>query len=123
MASPVSILVSSPAISTFSRRVSLFDRSPMSASSAPDAAPDNALLRGLTQRRLGRRDALRISGLSALGAALTACGVQGRATAGASAAPDVVQKFWSGKTKTGHVAFANWPLYMDPKKPELKQFT
>ena len=24
---------------------------------------------------------------------------------------------------TGHVNFANWPLYMDPKHPELKKFT
>ena len=32
-------------------------------------------------------------------------------------------KFWAGKTKNGHVDFANWPLYMDPKKPELAQFT
>ena len=87
--------------------------------------PDSALLRGLTQRRLGRRDALRISGLSALGAALAACGVQGKATPGAnlSAAPDVVSKFWTGKAKVGHVDFASWPLYMDPKHPQLKQFT
>jgi spermidine/putrescine transport system substrate-binding protein len=79
----------------------------------------------MTQRRLGRRDALRISGLSALGAALTACGVQGKAKpgAGASVAPDAVAKYWTNKAKVGHVDFANWPLYMDPKKPELKQFT
>ena len=87
--------------------------------------PDGALLRGLTQRRLGRRDALRISGLSALGATLAACGVRGKATPGAnaSAAPDVVEKYWTGKGKVGHVDFANWPLYMDPKHPQLKQFT
>src|SRR3954468_14518066 len=93
----------------------------MSASNTPDTA----LLRGMTQRRLGRRDALRISGLSALGAALAACGVQGKAKpgAGASVAPDAVAKYWTGKAKTGHVDFANWPLYMDPKKPELTQFT
>jgi spermidine/putrescine transport system substrate-binding protein len=77
----------------------------------------------MTQRRLGRRDALRISGLSALGAALAACGVQGKATQGASAAPDAVEKFWAGKTKTNKVDFANWPLYMNPKHPELKKFT
>src|SRR5690348_6465941 len=93
----------------------------MSASNTPD----NALLRGMTQRRLGRRDALRISGLGALGAALAACGVQGKAKpgAGASAAPDAVAKYWAGKAKTGHVDFAGWPLYMDPKKPELAKFT
>ncbi|MFF5296002.1 polyamine ABC transporter substrate-binding protein [Paractinoplanes globisporus] len=90
------------------------------------STPDPTFLRGMTQRRLGRRDALRISGLSALGAALAACGVQGKAKApgaGASAAPDAVAKYWTGKAKTGHVDFANWPLYMDPKHPELKQFT
>src|SRR3954468_16371320 len=93
----------------------------MSASNTPDTA----LLRGMTQRRLGRRDALRISGLTALGAALAACGVQGKAKpgAGASVAPDAVAKYWTGKAQVGHGDFANWPLYMDPKKPELKQFT
>ena len=85
--------------------------------------PDSPLFRGMTQRRLGRRDALRISGLSALGAALAACGVQGKGSPQASAAPDAVAKFWTGKTKTNHVDFANWPLYMDPKHPELKKFT
>jgi spermidine/putrescine transport system substrate-binding protein len=85
--------------------------------------PDPALLRGLTQRRFGRRDALRMSGLSALGLALAACGVKGQGTPGASAAPDAVAKFWAGKTKNGKVNFANWPLYMDPKHPELKKFT
>ncbi|MEU4242296.1 spermidine/putrescine ABC transporter substrate-binding protein [Actinoplanes sp. NPDC026619] len=58
-----------------------------------------------------------------MSAALAACGVQGQGSPGASAAPDAAEKFWSGKTKTGHVDFANWPLYMDPKKPELKKFT
>ncbi|PRY33225.1 polyamine ABC transporter substrate-binding protein [Pseudosporangium ferrugineum] len=86
--------------------------------------PDPALLRGLTQRRLGRRDALRISGLAALGGALAACGVKGKGSPGASApAADAVAKFWAGKTSTGKLNFANWPLYMDPAHPELKKFT
>ncbi|MFI7626853.1 spermidine/putrescine ABC transporter substrate-binding protein [Microbispora rosea] len=87
---------------------------------------DPALLRGMTQRRLGRRDAFRLAGLSAAGLALAACGVQGKGTARPSSsaqAQSEVEKFWSGKTKNGHVDFANWPLYMDPKLPELKQFT
>ncbi|GIM93740.1 polyamine ABC transporter substrate-binding protein [Paractinoplanes toevensis] len=84
---------------------------------------DPSFLRGMTQRRFGRRDALRLSGLAGLGAALAACGVQGKGTPGASAAPDAVEKFWAGKALTKHVDFANWPLYMDPKKPELKKFT
>jgi spermidine/putrescine transport system substrate-binding protein len=91
----------------------------MSASNLPDPS----LIRGLTQSRLGRRDALRMGGLSALGMALAACGVQGKGTPAASAAPDAVAKYWAGKAKVGHVDFANWPLYMDPKKPELAKFT
>ncbi|WP_226874687.1 polyamine ABC transporter substrate-binding protein [Microbispora sitophila] len=87
---------------------------------------DAALLRGMTQRRLGRRDAFRLAGLSAAGLALAACGVQGKGTArptSSAQAQSEVEKYWSGKTKNGHVDFANWPLYMDPKQPELKQFT
>jgi spermidine/putrescine transport system substrate-binding protein len=91
----------------------------MSASNTPDPS----LVRGLTRRRLGRRDALRLSGMSALGMALAACGVQGKGKPAASAAPDAVAKYWTGKVKNGHVDFANWPLYMDPKKPELAKFT
>jgi spermidine/putrescine transport system substrate-binding protein len=85
--------------------------------------PDPAMLRGLTQRRFGRRDALRMGGASALGLFLAACGVKGQGTPSASVAPDAVAKYWAGKTKTGNVNFANWPLYMDPKQPELKEFT
>jgi len=90
--------------------------------SAPNL-PDPSLVRGLTQRRLGRRDVLRLSGLSAAGLALAACGVQGKGKPSASVAPDAVAKYWTGKAKVGHVDFANWPLYMDPKHPELKKFT
>jgi spermidine/putrescine transport system substrate-binding protein len=85
--------------------------------------PHPAAVRGLTQRRLGRRDALRLSGLSALGLALSACGVKGQGAPAVSAAPDAIAKYWAGKTKNGKVNFANWPYYMDPKKPELKKFT
>ncbi|MEV6347309.1 spermidine/putrescine ABC transporter substrate-binding protein [Actinoplanes sp. NPDC051851] len=77
----------------------------------------------MTQRRFGRRDALRLGGASAMGAFLAACGVKGKGTPQASVAPDAVEKFWSGKVKNGKLDFANWPLYMDPKKPELKKFT
>jgi spermidine/putrescine transport system substrate-binding protein len=85
---------------------------------------DPVLLRGLTTRRLSRRDALRISGLSATALALAACGVkgQGQATPTTPAA-DAVARFWASKTKNNKVDFANWPLYMDPSKPELKKFT
>jgi spermidine/putrescine transport system substrate-binding protein len=85
---------------------------------------DAAFLRGVTQRRLSRRDALRISGLSAAALALAACGVKGSGNATPTTPPpDAVKQFWSGKTKHGKLNFANWPLYMDPKKPELAKFT
>jgi len=84
---------------------------------------DPALFRGMTQRRLGRRDALRMGGVSAFAMALAACGVEGTGEPATSAAPDAVAKFWAGKASTKHVDFANWPLYMDPKQPELKKFT
>ncbi|GGR12836.1 polyamine-binding lipoprotein [Actinoplanes ianthinogenes] len=85
--------------------------------------PDQSLLRGVTQRRLGRRDALRLGGLSALGAALAACGVQGTGQPAAGVDPGALADFWHGKQKNGKLDFANWPLYMDPKRPELKTFT
>jgi spermidine/putrescine transport system substrate-binding protein len=82
---------------------------------SPRTAPGQSLLRGATQRRLGRRDALRLGGLSALGAALAACGVPGKGSP--EAAVD------AGKVQNGKLDFANWPLYMDPEHPELKRFT
>ncbi|WP_067184191.1 polyamine ABC transporter substrate-binding protein [Microtetraspora niveoalba] len=90
------------------------------------STPDPAFLRGLTQRRLGRRDAFRVAGLSAAGLALAACGVQGKGVArptSSAQAQSEVEKYWAGKVKNGHVDFANWPLYMDPEHPELKKFT
>jgi spermidine/putrescine transport system substrate-binding protein len=85
---------------------------------------DPALLRGLTQRRLNRRDALRISGLSAAALALAACGVKGQGQATPTTpGVDAVAKYWAGKAKNGKVDMASWPLYMDPEKPELKAFT
>lgn len=76
------------------------------------------LLRGMTQARYGRRDVLRFSGLAAAGMALSACGVAGKKQE-APAAKD----FWKGKQETGRVRFANWPLYMDSERSQLKEFT
>src|SRR5262245_26011786 len=85
---------------------------------------DPAWLRGMTQRRFSRRDALKVSGLSAAALALAACGVKGQGSPTATTpAPDAVAKYWKDKTKHGKLNFANWPLYMDPKKPELAKFT
>ncbi|MEU4690276.1 spermidine/putrescine ABC transporter substrate-binding protein [Actinoplanes sp. NPDC023714] len=85
--------------------------------------PGPSLLRGVTQRRLGRRDALRLGGLGALGAALAACGVEGRGTPAASVDTNTIATFWAGKQQNNKLDFANWPLYMDPERPELKKFT
>jgi len=84
---------------------------------------DPALFRGMTQRRLGRRSMLKASAAGAAVMGLAACGVKGKAKAPATQAPDQVAAFWKDKSQHGHVNFANWPLYMDPKKPELAQFT
>ncbi|KUL28550.1 polyamine ABC transporter substrate-binding protein [Actinoplanes awajinensis] len=89
----------------------------------PRSTPGPSLLRGATQRRLGRRDALRLGGLSAFGAALAACGVQGTGVPAASVDAGTLATFWQGKTQHGKLDFANWPLYMDPKRPELAKFT
>ncbi|GAA0343924.1 spermidine/putrescine ABC transporter substrate-binding protein [Actinoallomurus spadix] len=76
------------------------------------------LLRGMTR---SRRDALRLFGLAGAGLGLAACGVKGQKAAPAKQSD--VQKYWNGKTKHGHVNFANWPLYMDKGRTPLKQFT
>lgn len=83
---------------------------------------DPSLLRGLTRPR---RDVLKLFGATAAGLALVACGAEGeqQAPTGQSDIRSDVQRFWAGKTRNGHVDFANWPLYMDPKQPELKEFT
>ncbi|GAB3438805.1 spermidine/putrescine ABC transporter substrate-binding protein [Streptomonospora sediminis] len=77
-----------------------------------------ALARGLTQRRFTRRSMLGLTGTAATGLALSACGVQGQGNEQAATG-----EFWDGKKSNGKLDFANWPLYMDPDKPELKAFT
>ncbi|TKK81264.1 spermidine/putrescine ABC transporter substrate-binding protein [Herbidospora galbida] len=81
---------------------------------------NNPLLRGLTQSRYSRRDALRFAGYSAAGLALAACGVQGQKAAAPS--PSAVADFWSTRKKNGRVVFANWPEYMPEDQAPLKQF-
>ncbi|MGF7239304.1 MAG: polyamine ABC transporter substrate-binding protein [Frankia sp.] len=90
---------------------------------------DPALLRGLTQRRLGRRDFLRLAGLSGGAAALAACGVSGAKKNNGGSTTDAVSKYWAGKTQAGTLDFASWPLYMDVSEnnkndhPSLDLFT
>jgi spermidine/putrescine transport system substrate-binding protein len=82
---------------------------------------DPALLRGLTRSRYDRRDVFKLFGAAGAGLALAACGVKAKKVAPPKLSD--VQKYWAGKTKNGHIDFANWPLYMDPKHPELQKFT
>jgi spermidine/putrescine transport system substrate-binding protein len=80
-----------------------------------------ALLRGLTHRRVGRRGLIQLFGAAGAGLALSACGIQNKKAP--PSRPGEVQRFWADKRKKGHLNFANWPLYMDPKHPQLKKFT
>ena len=94
---------------------------------------DPALLRGLTQRRMSRRDLFRAAGVGAgalsMGAILAACGSGGSGGADGSTASAAID--WSAApNKT--LNFANWPLYIDRAKdpatgdvvhPSLQTFT
>jgi spermidine/putrescine transport system substrate-binding protein len=83
-----------------------------------------------TSLRLGRRDLLRYAGAGIGAATLAACGVsgQGKKEATGNALADQINAFWKGKTKTGSVNWAQWPLYIDVGKnkgdhPSIDQFT
>ena len=85
---------------------------------------DPALLRGLTQRRISRRDALKYGGMGTLAAFLAACGVSGTETQPRPAGADLNRIY--GKGKTGVLDFANWEEYIDLNakgdSPTLNQF-
>jgi spermidine/putrescine transport system substrate-binding protein len=86
-------------------------------------APEAALLRGMTQPRLTRRQLLRGAGVglgaAALSQVLSACASGGGPASAGS--PSGSPRFdWSAQRTTGRMTFANWPLYMDKKKVEGK---
>ncbi|GII05644.1 ABC transporter substrate-binding protein [Planobispora takensis] len=86
-----------------------------------DPRTSPAFLRGMTRSRsVSRRDVFRLTGLSAAGLALSACGVQGQQKAAPK--PSEVADFWAGKKKNGKVVFANWPEYMPEDRGPLKKF-
>jgi spermidine/putrescine transport system substrate-binding protein len=72
---------------------------------------DDALIRGLTQRRLSRRQLLARAGAAA--GALSAASLL--AGCGAAATPLAVggEEWWRRQNATGRLVFANWPLYID----------
>jgi spermidine/putrescine transport system substrate-binding protein len=98
-----------------------------------DPALDPSIWRGLTQRRMSRRQMLRATGTGAgalgVSAFLAACGVKGATVAGGSSPKPggVGSADWWAKQKLHKtVNFANWPLYMDVlngKHPTLEHFT
>jgi spermidine/putrescine transport system substrate-binding protein len=97
------------------------------------SAIDPALLRGLTQRRVTRRDVLKGIGFGAGALTLAACGVSGTSSKqstippGQSASPDVLKQIYGDGKPAGELNFANWEDYIDlnahGKSPTLIQFT
>jgi spermidine/putrescine transport system substrate-binding protein len=88
-------------------------------------APDPALLRGMTQRRLGRRDLLKVFGGVAGAAALAGCGIPAQGAA-IDTSKSAVDKLWAKQKKTSQLIWANWPLYIDTSgksdHPSIDQF-
>jgi spermidine/putrescine transport system substrate-binding protein len=101
-----------------------------------DPLNDPAFMRGLTMRRMSRRDLLRSAGVGAgalsMGAILAACGGTsggGGAGGGGNGGDGDGGIDWNAEPN-GTLMFANWPLYIDKKKvngqvtyPSLEQFT
>jgi len=92
-----------------------------------DPTIDPAFLRGLTQRRLSRRDLIRYAGVGAgalsLSSFLAACGVK---SSGAAGSESPAGFDWASQTLHHQLNFANWPYYIDVshgKHPTLDTFT
>jgi spermidine/putrescine transport system substrate-binding protein len=95
---------------------------------AAERGIDPSILRGMTQRRISRRQLGTGVGALGLGAFLAACGVKGASsTGGAAPAASGVgsSSWWSRQELTKTVNFANWPYYIDVlkgKHPSLEHF-
>lgn len=88
---------------------------------------DPSFIRGLTQARISRRNALKGAGALSFAGFLAACGI---GTTSAPAAAAHTNWVWDKATKAGTLDFANWPLYIDtsgdasnPSYPSLVKFT
>ena len=104
-----------------------------------DLLKDPAFLRGLTMRRMTRRDLFRSAGVGAgalsLGAILAACGGTSAGGGGGGGGGDTGGGGGDGgidwnAEPNGTLNFANWPLYIDKAKvngqvtyPSLEEFT
>jgi spermidine/putrescine transport system substrate-binding protein len=87
---------------------------------------DPALIRGMTQRRLSRRDLLvrGAAGALALSPLAAACGDTSKPPPGAIGDAE----WWRAQQPTGELVFANWPLYIDYRnwlkdRPTLNEFS
>jgi spermidine/putrescine transport system substrate-binding protein len=88
---------------------------------------DPALMRGLTRRRLDRRDMLRLLAGVGGAAALSACGGIEKQGNKADTSASAVEKYWKAQKETGRLNWAHWSFYLDEggKKtghPTLDQF-
>lgn len=102
-----------------------------------DRSPiDPALMRGLTQSRMSRRDLFRYAGVAGgavgLSAFLAACGTKGVTPAASGGAkPNAglgTAEWWSSQKLNKVMDFGNWPVYIDVVKatgdhPSLDLFT
>jgi spermidine/putrescine transport system substrate-binding protein len=96
-----------------------------------DPMKDPALWRGLTQRRVSRRDLFKYAGAGAgaltLSSFLAACGVSGTANKPRPTSSADLSKIYGNGTPAGVLNFANWEDYIDVNakgdSPSLLQFT
>jgi spermidine/putrescine transport system substrate-binding protein len=89
---------------------------------------DAALARGLTSRRLSRRNMIKLGGISvgtlSFASILAACSSSSGGTSGGTQAGGSVN--FEPSTASNHVNFSNWPLYIDKAHgtyPSLDKFT
>ena len=79
---------------------------------------DLAWIRGITGRRMSRRDVLRSAGIGAgalgISSLLAACGVEGEAeSTGPTAGAEGSSEWWADQQAGDHINFTNWPAYID----------
>ncbi len=102
----------------------------------PQVSPEmrSALVRGMTQRRMSRRNMIKYAGMSvgtlSLASILAACGGDNSSSTGGNNEPAAGGPVDFGATPGTELNFANWPLYIDTAKnkdgeryhPSLQKF-
>jgi len=85
----------------------------------PQVSPEmrSALLRGMTQRRMSRRNMIKYAGMSvgslSMASILAACGGDGSSTVGGGKTDSQGSTVDFGAEPGPEINFANWPLYID----------